>query len=163
MKKRTLALLASSALLMPAAPAGAWGMPDLPGGDPQPDTPEVCCASNSPASVTITNCSKTRHGVTVRIRIRDEGSRGLVRVSHPRGKGKFREPRVRSVFASMVWGGEAPPPGPDGSQLGGGVSRQPYGDRPSFRTRTPNYGTTSAYVTFKLRNGKSVRLGCAMR
>ena len=41
--------------------------------------------------------------------------------------------------------------------------RQPYGDRASFRTRTPTYGTTSAYVTFKLRNGKSVRLGCAMR
>ena len=157
--KRILALLACSAVLLPAGPAGAFGMPPLPDGG----EPDLGPASAGEPSVTITNCSKTRHGVTVRIMIRDEGSRGLVRVSHPRGDGKFRESRVRSVFASMVWGGDAPPPGPDGSQLGGGVSRQPYGDRASFRTSTRDLGTTTAYVAFKLRNGKSVGLSCEMR
>ena len=161
--KRILVLLASTAVLLPAAPAGAFGMPDLPGGDRGPDEPGVCCASNKDATLTITNCSKTRHGVSARIRIRDEGSRGLVRVSHPRGDGRFREPRVRSVFATMGWFGETPPPGPDGSQLGGGVSRTPYGDKPSFRTSTRSLGTTYASVKFKLRNGKSFNMTCEMR
>lgn len=159
---KRLALLAGTALLLPAAPAGAWGMPDLAASEPEP--PGVCCASNVPASVVITDCSKTRHGITFRIRIRDEGSHGRVRVSHPRGEGNFREPRVRLVDSAMVRSGDPAPPNPEGTgEVGAGVSLQPYGDRPSFRTSTRDFGTTTAYVKFRLRNGQAVNMSCTMR
>jgi hypothetical protein len=61
-----LALLVSAALLFPVAVLTAP-------------------AEAGTSDVTITNCAKTRHGVTVRIKIRDEGSRGRVRNFPPAG------------------------------------------------------------------------------
>jgi hypothetical protein len=63
----------------------------------------------------------------------------------------------------MVWSGEPSPPNPDGGEVGTGVSLRHFGDRPSFRAAMPTYGTTQAFSTFKLRNGKSIHLTCTAR
>lgn len=147
MPKTSLALVAGAALLLPAAVVA---------------TPAEASASAA-ASPTIKNCAKTKHGVTVRIKLRDNGRFTRVRVSHPDGKGNFYAPRVVRVDASRGFVGDAPPPNPDGSQLGGGAFRtrsQSVG--PSFRAPSATGGSMDVAATFKLRNGKSIRLGCGL-
>lgn len=134
MRKTPLALLASSALLMPAA--------------------LVLASPAEAASLSITNCAKTQHGVEVRIKIRDEGDTGRVRVSHPRGKGNFREPRVARTVTGVRYTGDG---------VGGGVAQLAYGNDPSFRTDTKFDGKVQVITAFKLRNGKTINLTCTMR
>ena len=137
MKKPLTALLLTSALVIPAAPAGAFGVPDLPGGD----------------QVQIERCSKTRYGVTVRIKMRDNGEFTRVRVSHPDGKGEFREPRVRRVVASTA-------------ELYGTANSRDAARRvgPEFRAGTTSGGATIAvWARFRLRNDKAITLECEMR
>lgn len=118
-------------------------------------------ATTEATSAKVTNCSKTRHGVTVRIKIRDEGRFARVQVSHPRGKGNFREPRLRWVKVAVSHVG-APSFDEDGTGLGGGASMTRARDRgPSFRTTMAH--TTSIHGTFKLRTGPAIHLECQAR
>ena len=123
-----IALLASTALIVPAAvlaaPAGA--------GDVGSDA-------------AISNCSKTRHGVTVRIKLRVEDRFMRVRVSHPRGTGNFKQPRVELV--RLIAFGLSPTSRTRGT---------PYGDSPAYRLRNAN----AVDVKFTLRNGRSIGLSC---
>lgn len=130
MRKTPVALLVSSALLIPttalfAAPAQA-----------------------SHQSYRITDCWKTVGNETVRVRIRDEGDTGRVRVSHHRAKSVFRNHDVARVFVSV-------------RRTGAGASLFPYGNDHSFRTQT--FKGTEVLATFKLRNGKKIYMNCAMR
>lgn len=122
--KTSVALLASSALLLPTAVLASPAE-----------------AASEATTVMIKNCSKTRHGVTVRIKLRKEATFTRMRVSHPRGKGNFYEPRVRRV--------EGPGSG------------QPIG--PSFRIpATPGDNeTVIVFARFELRSGESIRLVCS--
>ena len=95
MPRTPIALLASAALLLPAA---VIAMPAE--------------AATSAPTATIKNCSKTKHGVTVRIKLRDNGRFTRVRVSHPDGDGNFRAPRVRSVDAVRSVRGRSSPARP---------------------------------------------------
>lgn len=133
MRKTPVALLASSALLIPS---GA-----------------ILASPAEAVELSITNCSKTRYGVEVRIKIRDEGSTGRVRLSHPRGKGNFREPAVRRVVSGVRYAG----PG-----VGGVALFTHHGDH-SYRTRTPSEGTVTVLATFLLRNGNKIEMSCRMR
>lgn len=130
MRKTPVALLASSALLIPttalfAAPAQA-----------------------SHQSYRITDCWKTAAGETVRVRIRDEGDTGRVRVSHHRAKTVFKNRDVARVFVGV-------------RRTGGGASLSPYGNDHSFRTQT--FDGTQVLATFKLRSGKRIHMTCTMR
>lgn len=131
MRKTPIALLASSALLIPttalfAAPAEA-----------------------SHRSYRITDCWKTVDGETVRVRIRDEGDTGRVRVSHPNGTSVFKDRYVKRVFVGV-------------KRTGGGASLSPYGNKPSFRTQT--FDGTQVLATFAVRNGSSqkIHMTCTM-
>lgn len=143
--KKSLALLAGSALLFPGAVLASPAE-----------------AASGPA---ITSCSRTKHGVTVRIKLRDEGTFTRVRVSHPQGIGNFKEPAVK-------WTRQ------DAGQIGGGESRDR--EMPSIRTsavsadddgrqnspsfRIPYDGRgTAVYVLFKLRNGKRIDFACVQQ
>lgn len=123
-----IALLASTALIVPAAvlaaPAGA--------GDVQSDA-------------AISNCSTTRHGVTVRIKLRMEDRFMRVRVSHPRGTGNFTQRRVERVRLTAFR--VSPIDRTRGTQ---------YGDSPVYRLRKAN----AVDVKFALRNGRSISLSC---
>ena len=123
-----IALLASTALLVPAAglaaPAGAGVVQ---------------------SAAAITNCSKTRHGVTVRIKLRVEDRVMRVRVSHPRGTGNFQEPRVARV--RLVASRMSPTFRSRGTQ---------FGDSPVYRLRHAN----AVDVKFTLRDGGSIGLSC---
>lgn len=125
--RTSIALLASTALIVPAAllvaPAGA--------GDVR--------------SAAITNCSKTKHGVTVRIKLRVEDRFMRVRVSHPRGTGNFHQPRVERV--RLMAAGVSP------------ISRTRsthHGDSPTYRLRNAN----AVDVKFILRNDRTIGLSC---
>ncbi|MBA3745216.1 hypothetical protein [Sporichthya sp.] len=147
MPKMSIALLASAGLLLPAAVLA---------------TPVA--AAPSATSATIKNCVKTKHGVTVRIKLRDNGRFTRVRVSHPDGKGNFYAPKVQRVEGARGFTGDAPPPNPDGSQIGGGASRDRlHAVKPSFRAPSATGGTVSVSATFHLRSGKSVTVGCGLR
>lgn len=135
MRKTPLALLASSALILPTAVLAAP-------------------AEATHVGYTVTNCYKTQHGVDVRIRIRDEGDTGRVRLSHPLGRGGFLEPRVARIVSGVKHTG----PG-----VGGGASVDAYGNRPSYRTNTGLPGKTEVIATFFLRNGKKINMSCTMR
>lgn len=131
MLRTPLALMASTALVLPAA---------------------LVASPAEAVSLSITNCAKTQHGVEVRIKIRDEGSTGRVRVSHPRGTGNFKEPRVARTTTGVRYTGD-----------GGGVAQLAYGNSPSFRTDTEYDGKVQVITAFKLRNGKTINLSCTMR
>ncbi len=105
-----LALLASTALIVPAAVLGA------PAG-----------AGDVRSGAAISNCFKTKHGVTVRIKLRVEDRVMRVRVSHPRGTGNFEQPRVARVrlTASQV--------SPNSISRG-----KVFGDSPVYRLRNAN-------------------------
>lgn len=135
MRKTPIALLASSALLIPGAMLAS-------------------SAEAGASGVTITNCAKTKHGVTVRIKIRDEGDTGRVRLSHPRGTGNFHEPRVKRIVSGVrhVGPGDA-----------GGASVDAHGNDPSYRTDTGRVGETQILATFYLRNGRAINMVCTMR
>lgn len=137
MRKTPAALLASSALLIPTAVLAA--------------------APAEAVELSITNCSKTKYGVEVRIKIRDEGNTGRVRLSHPDGRGNFREPAVRKIWSGVRH------VGPAGSGVGGGASITAHYNDPSYRTRTPNEGTVTVLATFVLRNGNKIEMSCRMR
>lgn len=132
MLRTPLALAASSALLLPAA---------------------FVASPAEAVSLSITNCAKTKYGVEVRIKIRDEGATGRVRVSHPRGKGNFREPRVARTATLVRYTGVGV----------GGVQQLTFGNSPSFRTDTEFTGKVQVLTAFKLRNGKTINLSCTMR
>ena len=123
-----IALLASTVLLIPAA------MLATPAG-----------AGDARSSAAITNCSKTKHGVTVRIKLRVEDRFMRVRVSHPRGTGNFKQPRVERVrlVASQV----SPIDRTRGTR---------YRDSPVYRLRNAN----AVDVKFTLRNDRTIGLSC---
>lgn len=131
MLRTPLALAASTALILPAA---------------------LVASPAEAVSLSITNCAKTQHGVEVRIKIRDEGDTGRVRLSHPRGKGNFREPAVRKIASAVRYAGPS-----------GGVGLFSHHNDPSYRTRTPNEGSVTVLATFLLRNGKKISMTCTMR
>lgn len=144
MVKSSLALIAGAALLAPGvvtlAPARAATAEDR-----------------------VENCSKSAHGVTVRINLRDNGQFTRVRVSHPRGDGNFYAPRVRQVRGATFGGGDAPPPDENGGQLGGGVWRERQRALgPTFRTESSVGGFVGLSAMFKLRSGQSVKLTCTL-
>lgn len=121
-------LLASTALVLPAAVLAA----------------PVEAASEA-TTAKIANCSKTKHGVTTRIKLRVEGRYMRVRVSHPRGTGNFKNRQVKRVvlIASQV------------SPIS--ISRgKRFGDKPVYRLR--NFNAVS--VKFTLRNGHSTGVSC---
>jgi hypothetical protein len=145
--RRSLALFAGSALLVPTALLAAPAE-----------------AATAATQDTIQNCSKTRHGVTVRIKMRDNGDFTRVRVSHPRGSGNFYAPKVRRVEGAIAWTGDTPPPSSDGGQLGGGASiERVHTLSPSFRAPTATGATVSLSARFILRSGKSIPLSCTLR
>ena len=141
----SIALVAVSALILPTAtllaPAQAAGV----------------------AGGTITNCQKSKFGVTVRVKMRDNGEFTRVRVSHRHGTGNFYEPRVRSTSAR--WG-----------QIGTAVSLPRRGSAttreiastfdpgpgpytsPTFRV--PSGGGLSVDVKFHLTDGRRIALVC---
>lgn len=123
-----LALLASTALIVPAAVLGA------PAG-----------AGDVRSGAAISNCFKTKHGVTVRIKLRVEDRVMRVRVSHPRGTGNFEQPRVARVrlTASQV--------SPNSISRG-----KVFGDSPVYRLRNAN----AVDVRFSLKNGRRIGLSC---
>lgn len=124
--RKSVVLLASAALIAPAsvlaAPAGAVSKDAL-----------------------ITDCYKTQHGETVRIRIRDEGATGRVRVSAPNGKGGFRNSDVKSVVSGVRYSNRI----------------DAHLHDPSYRTDTSR--ELSVLATFKLRNGKTINMTCRMQ
>lgn len=152
--RRSLALFAGSALLVPTtlltAPAGA--------------TAATPAATSATAQDTIQNCSKKRHGVTVRIKMRDNGDFSRIRISHPRGSGNFHAPKVRRVQGAIAWTGDTPPPSSDGGQVGGGASiERTHTLSPSFRAPSATGATVSLVARFILRSGKSIPLTCTLR
>lgn len=166
MLKTPTALLLTGALLLPAAPAVAIGVPPIPESPRSSGESGNCdgfgCVGESRV-LTVTNCSKTRHGVTVRIRIRDNGRYGYVRVSHPRGTNKFYEPRVRSVKAALGRSGGTVTDPATGNQVGGGGfvnAARPVG--PTFRTTQLNSNSV-VHVLFRLRSERTISLSCAPR
>lgn len=92
----------------------------------------------------ITDCYKTQYGETVRVRIRDEGSTGRVRVSAPNGRGGFRDSDVRSVLSGVRYSNRI----------------DAHLHDPSYRTDTSR--ELSVLATFKLRNGKTINMTCKM-
>ncbi len=140
-----IALLAGTALLLPAVVLA---------------TPAEAASRANPE---ITNCSTTKHGVKVRIKVRDEGRAGMnIRVSHFRATGNFEEPRVRATVTGIYREGKAPPPDQNGGQIGGGATAQGGITAYSFRTGPAAY-QTDVSTTFKLRNGKRITLSCEVR
>lgn len=144
--RRTLALLASTALLLPAAVLAAPAE-----------------AATATTSDTVKNCSKTRHGVTVRIKMRDNGDFTRIRVSHPRGKGNFAEPRLKWV-AGGVSRSSTPPPDEQGRSISGISLDREHRLKPSFRSISvaDGYSTTGVSARFRLDNGKTIRLSCSL-
>lgn len=142
-----IALIASTALLLPGAVIGA--------------TPAQ--AASEVTTATIKNCQKTRHGVTVRIKMRDNGRFTRIRVSHPKGTGNFKEPRLVLVTGGTSWY-STPPPGPDGGQIAGGARDRDHRLKPSFRSISvaDGYSTVGVGAKFKLDSGKSIRLSCGL-
>lgn len=144
MVKSSLALVAAAALLGPAAVA-------------------LAPAHAATSAERVENCSKSGHGVTVRIKLRDNGQFTRVRVSHPRGDGNFYAPRVRQVRGATFGGGDAPPPDENGGQIGGGVWRERERSLgPTFRTESSVGGFVGVSAMFKLRSGHSIRLTCTL-
>ena len=126
--RTSIALLASTALVVPAAvlaaPAGA--------GDVR-------------SEAAIVNCSKTAHGVTVRIKLRVEDEFMRVRVSHPRGTGNFLNRRVERVRLTAF----------EASSMT--ITRGArFGDRPVYRLRNAN----AVDVRFFLRNDRRINVSC---
>lgn len=126
--RTSIALLASTALIVPAAVLAA------PAG-----------AGSAQSGAAITNCSKTKHGVTARIKLRVEDRFMRVRVSHPRGTGNFKQPRVERV--RLVAFQVSPLDRTRGTR---------YGDSPVYRLRKAN----AVDVKFILRNGRTIGLSC---
>lgn len=123
-------------------------------------------ADAAPAgTVVIKNCSTTKHGVPLRVKMRfqmasasDTNDVDLVRVrvSHPDGTGNFRENRVASVDLAVGFESEVTNP-----QLGSAVWRERVGNRPVTRKRVDSgMSNISADVTFRLVNGKRAHLTC---
>ena len=82
-------------------------------------------------------CSKTRHGVTVRVKVTMLPGYTRVRVSHPEGRGKFRQPKVASVTST------------DGEATHSSAS---------WRTI---YSPITVRTVFTLQSGKKIKLACA--
>lgn len=129
MRKTPVALLASSALVVPAITLVA--------------TP----AEANHIGYRITDCWTKQYGETVRIRIRDEGTTGRIRVSHHRATSIFENHDVERVSVTVRYRGD-------------GASRF-HGNDHSFRTSTPR--GTQVLATFKLLNGKKIETFCNMR
>lgn len=157
--RRPLALFVGSALLVPTALSAAPAEAQTPA-----RTAARTAAQTTATQDTIQNCAKTRHGVTVRIKMRDNGEFTRVRVSHPRGNGNFYAPKVRRVEGAVAWTGDTPPPSSDGGQLGGGAwIERTHALSPSFRAPSATGGTVSLSARFVLRSGKSIPLSCTLR
>ncbi|WP_344603232.1 hypothetical protein [Sporichthya brevicatena] len=137
-----IALLAGAALLAPALLVA------------QP-------ASAAPKKgATVTNCVMTKHGVKVRIKIRDEGRAGMnVRVSHRDAAGNFREPRVSATQTWIYRESEWVPPDRRGREIGSAATLESAGSAYSFRTGPREYITIIG-TTFTLRSGKKIKLAC---
>lgn len=155
--KRSLALLTSTALLLPAAvlvaPAEAASDRIT---DPVPCDNLGCGGEIREAPVRIKNCYKSQHGTTVRIKIRSSADEDYtrVRLSHPRGRGNFDNNKVKRVDGVV-------------DTDSGTANSRDYrmGLAPSHRLgeAAGNGVTVNVLLTFKLRNGKSINLDCTMR
>lgn len=100
-----------------------------------------------PAGVTITDCWKTQYGETVRIRIRDEGSSGRVRVSHHSARSVMRQPDVKRVTVGVRYSN----------------ALLAHGNDFSFHTNTSR--PLEVVASFAVRNGssKKIQMTCKMR
>lgn len=144
--RRMLALAAGSALILPP-------MALVAAGD----------ASAATTTASVRTCAKTQHGLTVRIRMHDNGRFTRIRVSHPRGRGDFHEPRLHHVVGAVSWV-SSPPPGPDGGQISGAARDRQHRLAPSFRSISvaDGYSHVDVSAIFKLDNGKAIRLSCSL-
>lgn len=122
-------------------------------------------AAPAVSTAVIKDCSTTRHGVPLKVRVRANMAHNgdqnyvrdlLVRVSHPDGVGKFRSGRVRSVAATLLFESESV-----NDRIGSAVWAERRGDRPAYtkRLRT-EMGSITAIVRFRLKNGKRATVGC---
>ena len=120
-------------------------------------------ATSASSAAAIRNCAKTQHGVTVRIKMRDNGRFTRIRISHPHGRGVFHEPRLHHVDGSVAVGFISPPD-EDGNQIGSATRDRPHHLSPSFRSASVSDGYTSVSISarFKLDNGKAIRLSCSI-
>ena len=123
--RKTIVLLASAALAAPVAMLAA--------------------PAEAAHGARLTDCYKTQYGVTVHVRIRDEGSTGRVRVSAPNGKTVFKNRHVKRVVSGVRYSN----------------SIDAHGHDPSYRTDTSR--PLQVLATFKLRNGHKINMVCAMR
>jgi hypothetical protein len=129
------ALIASAALVLPAAAVVAPAE-----------------AATEGTRDFVKNCSKDHRGTVLRIKLRADRSKDLlrVRVSHPDGTGNFREPRVRRVIHVVV-----------STENGhGGLSEKVYRtDRPVYRFDLP-HRDFAVFVTWRLTNGVRSQVFC---
>ena len=119
-------------------------------------------ASAATATAVIRSCSKTVDGLTLRVKMRFDNGVMRVRVSHPDGKGNFRERHVRRTAAVLAFESRPVPPDSNGNEIGSAAWARGYGDQPVYRTRGWS-ATNTAVVTFKLVNGKRVTVSCTQR
>jgi hypothetical protein len=132
--------------------------------------PSVLLAAPAQATETATTadaahtCAKTQHGLTVRIKMRDTGKFTRIRVSHPRGRGVFREPRLHHVTGGVSWF-STPPPDEKGRQISGSAIDKRHRLKPVFRSISVSDGYSRVAVSaiFTLDNGKVIRLSCSLR
>lgn len=145
--RRIHALVVTSALIVPTAALAA-----------------PVEAADATTTATIKNCTKSRHGLAVRIKMRDNGRFTRIRISHPRGTDDFREPLVHHVSGLLQWSG-TPPPGPDGTAISGAALEPRARMKPSFRSISVSngYSAVSVAAKFVLDNGKAIRLSCTLR
>lgn len=130
--RRTAALLTSTALILPTAAVVAPAE-----------------AASQATGDRIVNCSKSKHGTTVRVKMRDNGEFVRIRISHPHGDGNFDNNRIRRV-------------------LGSTYSVNQNSERIRFtkhRTLPPSFRAVSRDIVefsarFELKNGKVIIFGC---
>ena len=123
-------------------------------------------ASTASGAVIIKNCSKTAHGVPLRVKMRiemrstadqDSVRRIRIRVSHPDGTGNFENSRVRRTSALLAFEG---PWVNDG--IGSAAWAVRRGDAPVYRAPGGDYGAIGAAVKFRLTNGKRTTITCGV-
>lgn len=135
--RRSLVLIASIALLLPAAVL----------------TGPADAVEANHESYVVRHCSTAKSGVTLRIKFRvDKTSNGRIyriRISHPNGTGRFEEHRVKHTLSSLTYGGADPD---------GALYAETVPDRAVFRGH--GRGPDTFDTRFKLRNGKTADLEC---
>lgn len=139
--KRSLALLASTALLLPAAALAA-------------PAEAAEAVSGEWRYLKIKNCSASGHGTTVRARIRITKDYTRVRISHPDGRGDFRNTKVKRVSGVVDL---------DFGTANSQDSVRSLAASHRLPTVWDERATVTVLLKFTLRNGKSIGLRCQQR